>query len=103
MGHCVVHGLERCDVILCFLANGSNRIVRIDDDGLHFEADPRHVEMLLKASPDMNSVTSPGVRETEIDFDAVLQDELAAEKTRLEDHPKNLTSTASRTPTATNV
>ena len=41
-----------------------NRIVRIEKDGLYYESDPRHVEMIaepLKISA-ANSVSSPGVK-----------------------------------------
>ena len=52
-----------------------NRIVRIDDQGLRWEADPRHAEMLLDAIPIGTAVTSPGVRGDEVDHDAVLDEE----------------------------
>ena len=51
-----------------------NRIARIDDDGVYYEADPRHVEMLLQSLPVGSTVSSPGIREDTIDYDAVLDD-----------------------------
>ena len=47
-----------------------NRIVRITDDGLLYEADPRHAEMLIKAFhlEESKAVVTPGVK-TAIDED----------------------------------
>ena len=41
-----------------------NRIVRITEDGLRYEADPRHVELLAKSLnlQDCKSVVTPGVK-----------------------------------------
>ena len=55
-----------------------NRIARIDEDGLSYEGDPRHAEMLVKAFPEMSSVTSSGVRGVDVDYDATLDQEIAA-------------------------
>ena len=48
-----------------------NRIVRITDDALLYEADPRHAEMLIKAFKleDSKSVVTPGVKSPEADGD----------------------------------
>ena len=51
-----------------------NRIVRVDQHGIYYEADPRHVEMLLKALPMDSTVSTPGVKDDTIDYDAVLED-----------------------------
>ena len=51
-----------------------NRIARIDQHGVCFEADPRHVERLLRALPIESSVNSPGTKDDDIDYDAVLED-----------------------------
>ena len=47
-----------------------NRIVRVTDEGLLYEADPRHAEMLIRAFnlSDAKSVVTPGVK-TAIDED----------------------------------
>ena len=41
-----------------------NRIVRIDSNGLHYEADPRHVELLAKSLglEECKTVVTPGVK-----------------------------------------
>ena len=54
------------------------RIARIAEVGLPYVGDPRDAEMLLKAFPEMNSVTSPGVREDDVHYDATLGQEIAA-------------------------
>ena len=52
-----------------------NRIVRISDDGLLYEADPRHAEMLIKAFhlEEAKAVVTPGIKvdESTIDPDHV--------------------------------
>ena len=57
-----------------------NRIARCDADGLSYEADPRHAEMLLTAFPDMSSVCSPGIREDDVDYDATLDQEISTQQ-----------------------
>jgi hypothetical protein len=46
---------------------------------LSLEADPRHAEMLMKAldldGKDAKSVSTPGVKAPEVDYDAVLGDD----------------------------
>ena len=39
-----------------------NRVVRINEDGLLYEADPRHVEMLCAALPLESTLSTPGVK-----------------------------------------
>ena len=47
-----------------------NRVVRVSDDGLLYEADPRHAEMLIRAFnlSDAKPVVTPGVK-TAVDED----------------------------------
>ena len=56
-----------------------NRIVRLTDHGLRYEADPRHAEMLVKALDltDSKSVLTPGVKSSsdQTNFDAQLNHE----------------------------
>lgn len=52
-----------------------NRSLRVDGEGLHHEADPRHAELLIKAlncDSDANGVVTPGVREKDVDVEAFL-------------------------------
>ena len=59
-----------------------NRIVRLDDEGISYEADPRHAEMLVRAIQEKASehgstvkhLTSPGHKSKDIDYEAVLDD-----------------------------
>ena len=48
-----------------------NRIVRITDDALLYEADPRHAEMIIKAFKleESKPVVTPGVQSPEADGD----------------------------------
>ena len=41
-----------------------NRIVRIEEDGLHYEADPRHIDMIAESLniTAANSVCTPGIK-----------------------------------------
>ena len=41
-----------------------NRIVRVTEDGIRYEADPRHAEMLIKAFDlsEAKSVITPGIK-----------------------------------------
>ena len=39
-----------------------NRILRLTQDGLRYEADPRHAELLVKALDLTNSADTPGVK-----------------------------------------
>ena len=53
------------------------RVVRIDDEGISMEADPRHVEMLIQAaglSFESKPSVVPGAKAQDVDYDAVLQD-----------------------------
>lgn len=51
-----------------------NRTVRVDHEGLHYEADPRHVDMLSQALPVESAMSTPAVREDVVDYDALLVD-----------------------------
>ena len=53
-----------------------NRIIRVDSLGLHYEADPRHAELLIKSLgfENSNGVSAPGDKTTDIDYDAILDD-----------------------------
>ena len=46
-----------------------NRIVRVDDTGLHYEADPRHCDIIAESLniSKANSVCSPGIKNTDPD------------------------------------
>ena len=52
-----------------------NRVLRLTPEGLRYEADPRHAEMLVRALDlaSASSVLTPGVKESsdETDYDAV--------------------------------
>ena len=54
-----------------------NRILALTADGLEYEADPRHVDLLASsmALSASHSVTTPGVKEPEADDSATKQDE----------------------------
>ena len=53
-----------------------NRIVRLTKDGLRYEADPRHAEMIIKAMDleGSNSLSTPGIKESNdlTNYDATL-------------------------------
>ena len=52
-----------------------NRVVRLSEGGLLYEADPRHAEMLVKAlTENTNTVATPGDKSIEVDKDAELFD-----------------------------
>ena len=52
-----------------------NRVVRLSKEGLLYEADPRHAEMLTRARADnTNTVATPGDKSIEVDLDAELHD-----------------------------
>ena len=59
-----------------------NRILRLTDDGLRYEADPRHAEMLVRALDlaSASSVLTPGVKEdsSATEYDAPRIDEASA-------------------------
>ena len=59
-----------------------NRILRLTDNGLRYEADPRHAEMLVKALglDNASSVLTPGIKEDNnaTDYDAQRVDEIVA-------------------------
>ena len=52
------------------------RIVRLDDAGLNYEADPRQAEMLiLDGGPELGKASvTPGAKPTDPDIDAVLEE-----------------------------
>ena len=52
-----------------------NRVVRLDEKG-RYEADPRHAEMLIKASGVElgNGAVTPGVKREEVDSEQLLDD-----------------------------
>ena len=54
-----------------------NRVVEVKEDGVTFEADPRHVDILLKSLglTDANAVRTPGVKETATNYDLVKTNE----------------------------
>ena len=55
-----------------------NRVVRITPEGLTYEADPRHVDILKHSInlEDGNSVASPGIKESEPDYGMIKTDEI---------------------------
>ena len=59
-----------------------NRIVRLSDDGLRYEADPRHAEMMIKAMDlsSANPVLTPGVKvpseDVNIDAEIIHEDHI---------------------------
>ena len=54
-----------------------NRVVRIDEKGLSYEADPRHTDLLAESLnlTKANAVGTPGVKDPEPDYSATKQDE----------------------------
>ena len=58
-----------------------NRILRITDQGLTYEADPRHTDLLLSSMnlTESNSVATPGVKDPEADYDAVKHNESSSQ------------------------
>lgn len=63
-----------------------NRIVRVCDDGLRYEADPRHAEMLIKAfnlNDGGKSVVTPGLKCDTTDVDPDKIDTNAAEEIQM--------------------
>ena len=67
-----------------------NRILRLTDQGLRYEADPRHAELLVQALDLTNSVTTPGVKgpSDDTNYDAMIIDEDAAMATYIKDTTK---------------
>ena len=61
-----------------------NRIVRINENGLLYEADPRHAEMIIRAFhlEDAKSVVTPGLKAPDPDVDAEKIDSDVAEEIR---------------------
>ena len=55
-----------------------NRIVRITPDGLTYEADPRHVDLLSQSMSleGANSVVTPGIKDPEPSYDASKNDDM---------------------------
>ena len=53
-----------------------NRIVRIDEQGVKYEADPRHAEMLVQSGGLHlgNAAATPGEKLEVVDYEALLQD-----------------------------
>ena len=53
-----------------------NRVLRVDATGVHYEADPRHAELLIKSLgyEESNGVFTPGDKQKDIDYSAVLDD-----------------------------
>ena len=58
-----------------------NMIIRIDSEGVKYEADPRHAEMLVQAGSLKlgNAAVTPGVEPEDVDYDQLLEDLLAHE------------------------
>ena len=54
-----------------------NRIVRLTDQGLRYEADPRHAEMIIKSLglESGTSVSTPGIKEADPDIQALKDDD----------------------------
>ena len=67
-----------------------NRILRLTDQGLRYEADPRHAELLVQALDLTKSVIIPGVKgpSDDTNYDAMVIDEDAAMATYIEDTTK---------------
>ena len=58
-----------------------NRIVRLTSEGIRYESDPMHAELLLKSLDVVsNSAATPGHKDKENDMDAVLADDLDLER-----------------------
>lgn len=51
-----------------------NRVLKLDGEGLHYEADPRHAELLIKSIgfDNANTAVTPGVKPDDVDLDAVI-------------------------------
>ena len=51
-------------------------VIRLDERGLRYEADPRHAELLvLVGGPGVgNEASSPGEKPTDTDYDAILEE-----------------------------
>ena len=62
-----------------------NRILRLTDQGLTYEADPRHADLLLSSMglTASNSVATPGIKDPEADYAATKNDE-SSERPRLD-------------------
>ena len=62
-----------------------NRILRLTDQGLTYEADPRHADLLLSSMglTASNSVATPGIKDPEADSAATKNDE-SSERPRLD-------------------
>ena len=75
-----------------------NRILRLTDDGLRYEADPRHAEMLVRALDleSASSVMTPGIKEesSATDYDATRVDEDAAVQQWSSDQAPNVATIA---------
>ena len=54
-----------------------NRIITLTDHGIQFEADPRHVDLLASSMglSQSNSVSTPGIKDPDPDYDLVKNDE----------------------------
>ena len=67
---------EECETEIKML----DGMARIDGAGFLMGGDPRHAEILIEAFPEMSLVASPGVRKEDMDYDATLDQERAAEQ-----------------------
>ena len=56
-----------------------NRVLRLDLEWLHYEADPRHAELLVRSLglDDSNGQSTPRINDTDIDVEAVLDQPVA--------------------------
>ena len=72
-----------------------NRILRLTEDGLLYESDPRHVEMLLRSLEiSSNDVCTPGDKNIAVDADAVLDEPGIPEKTEIDIDTNDFTNDA---------
>ena len=52
-----------------------NRAIRVDEEGLHYEADPRHSDLQIKSmgyGMNSNGAVTPGERAKEVNYEAQL-------------------------------
>ena len=63
-----------------------NRILRLDEHGLYYEADPRHAELIVRALDIQAGQATPGAKDDDVDLDAILGQEVEAEPDHADDH-----------------
>ena len=67
-----------------------NRIVRMSSDGVRYESDPRHAELIIKSLglDSATPVSTPGVKDFDPDYDAAKNDDMENHQVVMSTHRK---------------